>query len=145
MPKLYNQWANVVRWEKSTRLFLRTVEFYWQEGHTLHETSNEAIYETEKMLNIYAAFAENILAIPVIKGQKTEKEKFAGAEATYTIEAMMHDGHALQAGTSHYFGDGFARAYDIKYLGRDGSLHHPYQTSWGDKYKNYWCNYYDTW
>lgn len=131
LPKLYNQWANVVRWEKTTRLFLRTVEFYWQEGHTLHETSDEAICETEKMLNIYADFAEKILAMPVIKGQKTEKEKFAGAEATYTIEAMMHDGHALQAGTSHYFGDGFARAYDIKYLGRDGTLHFPYQTSWG--------------
>lgn len=131
LPKLYNQWANVFRWEKSTKLFLRTVEFYWQEGHTLHETSQEAIEETEKMLNIYADFAEKVLAIPVIKGKKTDKEKFAGAESTYTIEAIMHDGQALQAGTSHYFGDGFARAYDIKFMGRQGKIEYPFQTSWG--------------
>ena len=131
LPKLYNQWANVVRWEKTTRLFLRTVEFYWQEGHTLHETAEEAITETERMLNIYADFAENTLAIPVIKGKKTNKEKFAGAESTYTIEAMMHDGQALQAGTSHYFGDGFAKAFDIKFTGRDGTIQYPHQTSWG--------------
>lgn len=131
LPKLYNQWANVVRWEKTTRLFLRTVEFYWQEGHTLHETADEAWEETERMLNIYADFAENILAMPVIKGRKTDKEKFAGAMATYTIEALMHDGQALQAGTSHYFGDGFSKAFDIKFNGRDGSIQFPHQTSWG--------------
>lgn len=131
LPKLFNQWANVVRWEKTTRLFLRTIEFYWQEGHTLHETAQEALEETERMLNIYADFAETILAMPVIKGRKTDKEKFAGAEATYTIEALMYDGQALQAGTSHYFGEGFARAFDIRFSGRDGMLHYPYQTSWG--------------
>lgn len=131
LPILFNQWANVVRWEKTTRLFLRTREFFWQEGHTLHETAKEAIEETEKMLNVYTDFAENVLAMPVIKGKKTDKEKFAGAEATYTIEALMHDGQALQAGTSHYFGDGFTRAFDIKFSARDGSLQFPYQTSWG--------------
>jgi prolyl-tRNA synthetase len=131
LPKLYNQWCSVVRWEKTPRPFLRTLEFYWQEGHTLHETAEDAKQETERMLNIYADFCENTLAIPVIKGRKTEKEKFAGAEATYTIEALMHDGKALQAGTSHYFGDGFAKAFDITFTGRDGTIQTPHQTSWG--------------
>ena len=131
LPKLYNQWCSVVRWEKTTRPFLRTTEFLWQEGHTMHETPDEAKKETEQMLNIYADFCENQLAIPVIKGRKTDKEKFAGAEATYTIEALMHDGKALQSGTSHYFGDGFARAFDIKFTGRNNTLEYPHQTSWG--------------
>ena len=131
LPKLYNQWCSVVRWEKTTRPFLRSVEFLWQEGHTMHETAEEAVQETERMLGIYADFMENILAIPVIKGQKTDKEKFAGAEATYTVEAMMHDGKALQSATSHYFGDGFARAFDIQFSGRDNKLHTPFETSWG--------------
>lgn len=131
LPKLYNQWCSVVRWEKTTRPFLRSVEFHWQEGHTMHETADEAKAETEQMLRVYADFCENQLAIPVIKGRKTDKEKFAGAEATYTIEAMMHDGKALQSGTSHYFGDGFARAFDITFQGRDNSICHPFQTSWG--------------
>ena len=131
LPKLYNQWCSVVRWEKTTRPFLRSVEFHWQEGHTMHETAEEAKAETERMLKVYADFCENSLAIPVIKGRKTDKEKFAGAEATYTIEAMMHDGKALQSGTSHYFGDGFAKAFDITFTGRDNSLCHPFQTSWG--------------
>ena len=131
LPKLYNQWCSVLRWEKTTRPFLRTMEFFWQEGHTMHETAEEAVHETEQMLNVYAEFCEGALAIPVIKGQKTDKEKFAGAEATYTIEAMMHDGKALQSGTSHYFGDGFARAFDIQFTGRDNTLQYPYQTSWG--------------
>ncbi|MGN0628664.1 MAG: proline--tRNA ligase [Oscillospiraceae bacterium] len=131
LPKLYNQWCSVVRWEKTTRPFLRTMEFLWQEGHTMHETAEEAIAETEQMLNIYADVCETNFAIPMIKGQKTEKEKFAGAEATYTIEAMMHDGKALQSGTSHYFGDGFARAFGVQYTGRDNQLHTPFETSWG--------------
>ncbi len=131
LPKLYNQWCSVVRWEKTTRPFLRTMEFWWQEGHTMHETAQEAIEETERMLNIYADLCEKELAIPVIKGRKTDKEKFAGAEATYTIEAMMHDGKALQSGTSHYFGDGFAKAFDITFTGRDNTLQYPHQTSWG--------------
>jgi prolyl-tRNA synthetase len=131
LPKLYNQWCSVVRWEKTTRPFLRSVEFHWQEGHTMHETSEEAKAETEQMLKVYADFCENELAIPVIKGRKTEKEKFAGAEATYTIEAMMHDGKALQSGTSHYFGDGFAKAFNVTFQGRDNSICHPFQTSWG--------------
>lgn len=131
LPKLYNQWCSVVRWEKTTRPFLRSVEFHWQEGHTMHETAQEAMAETERMLNVYADFLEEQLAIPVIKGQKTDKEKFAGAEATYTVEAMMHDGKALQSGTSHYFGDGFARAFDITFTGRDNVLAYPHQTSWG--------------
>lgn len=131
LPMLYNQWCSVVRWEKTTRPFLRTAEFWWQEGHTLHETAEEAIKETEQQLNTYAKFCENYLAIPVIKGQKTDKEKFAGAEKTYTIEAMMHDGKSLQSGTSHYFGDGFARAFDIQFTGRDNKLTYPHQTSWG--------------
>ncbi len=131
LPKLYNQWCSVVRWEKTTRPFLRTMEFYWQEGHTMHETAAEAMAETERMLNVYADFCAESLAIPVVKGRKTDKEKFAGAEATYTIEAMMHDGKALQSGTSHYFGDGFARAFDIQFTGRDNKLQYPHQTSWG--------------
>ena len=131
LPKLYNQWCSVVRWEKTTRPFLRTMEFYWQEGHTMHETAEEAMEETERMLNVYADFCAESLAIPVVKGRKTDKEKFAGAEATYTIEAMMHDGKALQSGTSHYFGDGFARAFDIQFTDRENKLQYPHQTSWG--------------
>ncbi|MBQ2754153.1 MAG: proline--tRNA ligase [Clostridia bacterium] len=131
LPKLYNQWCSVVRWEKTTRPFLRSVEFLWQEGHTAHANKEEALEETERMLNIYAKFCEDYLAIPVIKGQKTDKEKFAGAERTYTIESMMHDGKALQAGTSHYFGDGFARAFDIQYTDKNNELQYVHQTSWG--------------
>jgi len=131
LPKLYNQWCSVVRWEKTTRPFLRTMEFLWQEGHTIHETREEAEAETRQMLDVYADFAQNHLAIPVLKGQKTEKEKFAGAVSTYTIEAMMHDGKALQSGTSHYFGDGFAKAFDINFQGRDNTRQFPHQTSWG--------------
>jgi len=131
LPKLYNQWVSVVRWEKTTRPFLRSREFLWQEGHTIHETAEEAIAETEQMLNVYADFCEKDLAIPVVKGRKTESDKFAGAEATYAIEALMHDGKALQAGTSHYFGDGFARAFDIEYTSRENKKVHPFQTSWG--------------
>ena len=131
LPMLYNQWCSVVRWEKTTRPFLRSVEFHWQEGHTMHETAQDAMAETEQMLNVYADFCENQLAIPVIKGRKTDKEKFAGAEATYTVEAMMHDGKALQSGTSHYFGDGFAKAFDITFQDRNNKPSHPFQTSWG--------------
>ncbi|KOO47317.1 proline--tRNA ligase [Viridibacillus arvi] len=131
LPKLYNQWANVVRWEKTTRPFLRTLEFLWQEGHTAHATQDEAQEETLRMLNVYAQICEEYLAIPVLKGQKTEKEKFAGAESTYTIETLMHDGKALQSGTSHNFGDGFARAFDIKYLDKEGKQQFVHQTSWG--------------
>ena len=131
LPKLYNQWCSVVRWEKTTRPFLRSVEFLWQEGHTAHATHEEAQEETIRMLNVYAAFCEEILAIPVIKGQKTEKEKFAGAKATFTIESLMHDGKALQSGTSHNFGDGFAKAFGIQYLDKDNQLKHVHQTSWG--------------
>ena len=131
LPKLYNQWCSVVRWEKTTRPFLRTMEFFWQEGHTMHETAEEALAETEQMLNVYADFCEQKLAIPVVKGKKTDKEKFAGAEATYTIEAMMHDGKALQSGTSHFFGDGFSRAFDVQFTGRDNTLQYPFETSWG--------------
>lgn len=131
LPKKYNQWCSVVRWEKTTRPFLRTAEFLWQEGHTIHETAEEAQEETRRMLNIYADFAENYLAIPVLKGKKTDKEKFSGAEETYTIEAMMHDGKALQAGTSHYFGNGFAKAFGIQFADKNGQLQNPYETSWG--------------
>ncbi len=131
LPKLYNQWCSVVRWEKTTRPFLRSREFLWQEGHTLHATAEEARLETEQMLNVYARFAEEALAMPVVKGQKTDKERFAGAEATYTIEALMHDGKALQSGTSHYFGDGFSRAFEVQYTDKDNKLVHPHQTSWG--------------
>lgn len=131
LPKLYNQWCSVVRWEKTTRPFLRTMEFLWQEGHTAHATAEEAEAETLRMLNVYADFCEKELAIPVIKGRKTDKEKFAGAHATYTIESMMHDGKALQSGTSHNFGDGFARAFGIQYTAEDNELHYVHQTSWG--------------
>ena len=131
LPKLYNQWVSVVRWEKTTRPFLRSREFLWQEGHTIHATAEEAIAETEKMLNVYADFCEKALAIPVVKGKKTESDKFAGAVSTYAIEALMHDGKALQAGTSHYFGDGFAKAFDIMYTDKENKKVYPYQTSWG--------------
>ena len=131
LPKLYNQWCSVVRWEKTTRPFLRTMEFFWQEGHTMHETAEDAIEETERMLNVYADFCEQCLAIPVVKGKKTDKEKFAGAESTYTIEALMHDGKALQSGTSHYFGDGFSKAFDVSFTGRDNTQQFPHETSWG--------------
>jgi len=131
LPKLYNQWCSVVRWEKTTRPFLRTSEFLWQEGHTMHETAEEAEAETQQMLRVYEDFYLNALAIPAITGQKTEKEKFAGAEATYTIEPMMHNGVALQGGTSHFFGDGFAKAFDITFTARDNTIKHPFQTSWG--------------
>jgi len=131
LPKLYNQWCNVVRWEKTTRPFLRTSEFLWQEGHTMHETAEEAREETQRMLGVYADFYEKTLAIPVIRGRKTEKEKFAGAEETYTVEPMMHNGFALQGGTSHYFGDGFAKAFGIQFAGRDNTMQYPHQTSWG--------------
>ncbi len=131
LPKLYNQWCSVVRWEKTTRPFLRTSEFLWQEGHTMHETAEEAQEETLKMLKVYQDFYKETLAIPAVVGKKTEKEKFAGAEATYTIEPMMHNGVALQGGTTHYFGDGFAKSFDITYQGRDNKLHYPHQTSWG--------------
>ena len=131
LPMLYNQWCSVVRWEKTTRPFLRSREFWWQEGHTIHETAEEAIAETEQQLNCYADFCRDALAMPVLKGRKTDKEKFAGAEATYTIEAMMKDGKALQSGTSHYFGDKFSRAYDVTFTGRDNKLQYPFQTSWG--------------
>ena len=131
LPKLYNQWCSVLRWEKTSRPFLRHREFLWQEGHTMHATEEEARAETHQMLNVYADFLENVLAMPVIKGQKTEKEKFNGAEETYTVECMMHDKKALQSGTSHYFGDGFAHAFDITFTGKDNQLHHPHQTSWG--------------
>ena len=131
LPKIYNQWCSVVRWEKTTRPFLRSREFLWQEGHTVHETAEEAEERTIQMLNVYADFMKEELAIPTIKGKKTEKERFAGAVSTYTIEAMMHDGKALQSGTSHNFGDGFAKAYGIEYTGRDNKQHNPHQTSWG--------------
>ncbi len=131
LPFLFNQWCSVVRWEKSTRPFLRTSEFLWQEGHTLHETYEEAQEETLQMLNIYKEMAEEALAIPVVIGQKSEKEKFAGAYATYTMEALMHDGKALQAGTSHNLGQHFTTAFDIKYSDRNGELQNPYHTSWG--------------
>ncbi len=131
LPKKYNQWCNVVRWEKTTRPFLRTMEFLWQEGHTAHATAQEAEEETIKMLNVYAEFCENVLAIPVVKGRKTDKEKFAGAEATYTIESLMHDGKALQSGTSHNFGDGFAKAFGIQYTDKNNELAYVHQTSWG--------------
>ncbi len=131
LPKLYNQWVSVVRWEKTTRPFLRSREFLWQEGHTIHATAEEAVEETERMLNVYADFCEQYLAMPVVKGKKTESDKFAGAVSTYAIEALMHDGKALQAGTSHYFGDGFARAFGIQYQSKENKLEYPHQTSWG--------------
>lgn len=131
LPKLYNQWCNVVRWEKTTRPFLRTSEFLWNEGHTVHATQEEAEAETIQMLDIYAEVYEKVLAIPVIRGIKTDKEKFAGAKATYTVESMMHDGKALQSGTSHYFGTGFAEAFNMTFQDKDGQLKHVHQTSWG--------------
>ncbi len=131
LPKVYNQWCSVVRWEKTTRPFLRSREFLWQEGHTVHATAEEAEERTIQMLNVYADFLENVLAIPVVKGQKTDKEKFAGAIATYTIEALMHDGKALQSGTSHNFGDGFAKAFGIQYTSKENKLEYAHQTSWG--------------
>lgn len=131
LPILINQWANVVRWEMRTRLFLRTAEFLWQEGHTAHATKEEAVEETRKMLDVYADFAENFLAVPVIKGVKTENERFAGAEDTYCIEGLMQDGKALQMGTSHFLGQNFAKAFDVKYAGKDGKLEYVWATSWG--------------
>ncbi len=131
LPFLYNQWCNVLRWEKETRPFLRSREFLWQEGHTIHETAQEAKERTLQMLNIYRDVAENLLAVPVIYGLKTEKEKFAGADATYTIEAMTYDGRALQAGTSHYFGQNFTVPFDVKFQNREGKEEYAYQTSWG--------------
>jgi len=131
LPMKYNQWCSVIRWEKTTRPFLRSREFWWQEGHTIHETAEEAQNETMQQLNCYADFCEKALCVPVLRGRKTDKEKFAGAEATYTIEAMMKDGKSLQSGTSHYFGDKFSRAYDVTFQGRDNKLQYPFQTSWG--------------
>jgi len=131
LPKLYNQWCSVVRWEKTTRPFLRTTEFLWQEGHTAHASEEEAQKEAKTMLDVYTDFFENVLAIPVIRGRKSEKEKFAGAVTTYTIESMMHDGKALQSGTTHYLGDGFAKAFDITFTDKENKLTHVHQTSWG--------------
>ena len=131
LPKIYNQWCSVVRWEKTTRPFLRSREFLWQEGHTVHATAQEAQERTELMLKVYADFCEEVLAIPVIRGKKTEKEKFAGALSTYTIESLMHDGKALQSGTSHNFGDKFAKAYEILFTDKDNQLKYAHQTSWG--------------
>ena len=131
LPKLYNQWCSVLRWEKSTRPFLRHREFLWQEGHTLHATAKEALEETEQMLEVYAELYEDYLAMPVIRGRKTDKEKFAGAERTYAVECMMHDKKALQGGTSHYFGDGFAKAFNIAFSDKNNTLTAPFETSWG--------------
>ena len=131
LPKLYNQWCSVVRWEKTTRPFLRGAEFLWQEGHTMHETEQEARTEALKMLEVYDDCGRDLLAIPFVKGKKTNKEKFAGAEETYSIEALMPDGKGLQSGTTHYFGTGFAKAFGIQFQGRDGKLTNPHQTSWG--------------
>ena len=131
LPLLINQWANVVRWEMRTRLFLRTAEFLWQEGHTAHATKQEAIEETEKMIDVYADFVENYMALPVIKGVKTANERFAGAEETYTIEAMMQDGKALQSGTSHFLGQNFAKAFDVKFLNKENAEEYVWATSWG--------------
>ncbi|MBE6147995.1 MAG: proline--tRNA ligase [Firmicutes bacterium] len=131
LPMVYNQWCSVLRWEKTTRPFLRSKEFLWQEGHTIHATKEEAEERTKMMLNIYHDFVEEDLAIPVVWGRKTDSEKFAGAEATYTIEALMHDGKALQSGTSHYFGDGFCRAFDVKFINKENKFEYPHQTSWG--------------
>lgn len=131
LPLLYNQWCTIVRWEKTTRPFLRSREILWQEGHTMHATKEEAIDETLRMLKVYEDFQRNVLAIPVFTGKKTDKEKFAGADSTYAIEAMMYDGVALQNATSHYFGQGFVKAFDIKFLNKENKLENPYQTSWG--------------
>lgn len=131
LPMVYNQWCNVLRWEKETKPFLRSREFLWQEGHTIHETAQEAEARTLQMLDIYAEVIEDLLAIPVLKGRKTEKEKFAGADATYTVETLMHDGRAIQAGTSHYFGQNFTKPFDVTFQNREGKQEHAYQTSWG--------------
>ena len=131
LPVLYYQWCNVVRWEKTTRPFLRGSEFLWQEGHTIHASEQEARKEALKMLEVYDNLGRDVLAIPFLKGKKTEKEKFAGAEETYSIEALMHDKKALQSGTTHYFGQGFTKAFNVKYLDSDGQIKNPYQTSWG--------------
>ena len=131
LPFLYNQWCSVLRWEKETRPFLRSREFLWQEGHTIHETAEEAKEFTLKMLDVYTDVLENLLALPVLRGQKTETEKFAGAEATYTVETLMHDGRALQGGTSHYFGQNFAKPFEVKFQNREGKEEYAYQTSWG--------------
>ena len=131
LPLLVNQWANVVRWEMRTRLFLRTAEFLWQEGHTAHATKEEAMDETVQMMNVYAQFAEEFMAVPVVKGRKTENERFAGADETFCIEAMMQDGKALQAGTSHFLGQNFAKAFDVKFATKEGGLDHVWGTSWG--------------
>ncbi|MGY8910665.1 MAG: His/Gly/Thr/Pro-type tRNA ligase C-terminal domain-containing protein, partial [Flavobacteriales bacterium] len=131
LPLLINQWANVVRWEMRTRLFLRTAEFLWQEGHTAHATKTEAITEAKQMQDVYAEFAENFMAMPVIKGVKSDSERFAGAEDTYTIEALMQDGKALQAGTSHFLGQNFAKAFDVKYTSKEGKQEYVWATSWG--------------
>ena len=131
LPILINQWANVVRWEMRTRLFLRTAEFLWQEGHTAHATKEEAVKEAETMLEVYADFAENWMAMPVLKGVKSPNERFAGAEETYCIEALMQDGKALQAGTSHFLGQNFAKAFDVKFLSKDDKLDYVWATSWG--------------
>ena len=131
LPKLYNQWCSVLRWEKTSRPFLRHREFLWQEGHTMHANAEEAMKETLTMLEVYGKFCEEYLAMPVVCGVKTEKEKFSGAEKTYTVECMMHDRKALQSATSHYFGDGFAKAFEISFAGKDNKLEHPHQTSWG--------------
>ena len=131
LPYKYNQWCNVLRWEKETRPFLRSREFLWQEGHTIHETAKEAEEFTLQMLDVYADVIENLLAIPVLKGVKTETEKFAGADNTYTVETLMHDGRALQAGTSHYFGQNFTKPFDVKFQNREGKEEYAYQTSWG--------------
>src|SRR5690606_19781707 len=131
LPILVNQWANVVRWEMRTRLFLRTAEFLWQEGHTAHATAQEAIEETERMLDVYADFAENYMALPVVRGKKTANERFAEALDTYCIEALMQDGKALQAGTSHFLGQNFAKAFDVKFTNKEGKIDHVWATSWG--------------
>ena len=139
LPILVNQWANVVRWEMRTRLFLRTAEFLWQEGHTAHATKEEAIEETKKMLEVYAAFAEEYMAMPVIRGLKTDSERFAGAEDTYCIEALMQDGKALQAGTSHFLGQNFAKAFDVKFLTKENKQEYVWATSWGVSTRLDWC------
>ena len=140
LPILINQWANVVRWEMRTRLFLRTSEFLWQEGHTAHATEKEAVEETLKILDVYTRFAEDYMAVPVLKGLKTENERFAGAIDTYCIEALMQDGKALQAGTSHFLGQNFAKAFDVTFLNKESKLDHVWATSWGDRIKSATCS-----
>ena len=145
LPLLYNQWCSVMRWEKTTRPLLRTSEFLWQEGHTIHATEEEAQEETMKMLGVYRDFCEQVLAIPVYCGQKSEKEKFAGARATYSVEAMMQDGKALQSGTSHNFGTNFSEPFEIKFLDKDGVQKYAYETSWGHQHPPDRCDYHDAW